>query len=396
MSRVGLDEPETAQHHQRRGPRVGVGRFSAPRWVVIGLAVAVLAVSPVIWSYVRALSVPGGGSLGVRTVDWLRQEGLNSEVAWVEDFWYSHHPPPVGGKPAGPLAGSADVAGPTLGGGLAPPAAVAPIASPALPGEGQWHGIGGLVHGVPALYAAYLRPDTVHTSLTAGVVWIDPHLAALRLVAGSVEPGGSGWPDAAPLSPGVRSQLLATFNSGFRLGASNGGFYAGGRTGRPLVDGAASLVISRDGSATVGAWGRDVTMTASVAAVRQNLSLIVDKGAITPGVYQNSLRAWGATVRNEVLVWRSGIGVTDSGALVYAAGPGLSIASLAGLLQHAGAVRAMELDINSAWVSFVSFDVPPGGAPDATDGTTLLPGMAGGVTRYLGPATRDFLVLVTQ
>jgi hypothetical protein len=101
-------------------------------------------------------------------------------------------------------------------------------------------------------------------------------------------------------------------------------------------------------------------------------------------------------VGNQVLVWRSGIGVTASGALVYAAGPGLSIVSLATLLQHAGAIRAMELDINSAWVGFTSFNVPAGGMADATNGSLLLPGMAGGVGRYLGPDTRDFLALVAR
>ena len=82
-----------------------------------------------------------------------------------------------------------------------------------------------------------------------------------------------------------------------------------------------------------------MTMTASVEAVRQNLSLVLDGGLVTPEVFHNSMRSWGATLRNEVLVWRSGIGVTRSGALVYAAGPGLSIESLADVLKHAGAVR---------------------------------------------------------
>ena len=49
---------------------------------------------------------------------------------------------------------------------------------------------------------------------------------------------------------------------------------------RPLVDGAASLVIDNTGTPTVGDWGRDVTMNPTVASVRQNLSLIVDSGAL--------------------------------------------------------------------------------------------------------------------
>jgi hypothetical protein len=409
-----MSEARPWQSGAQRGlRRLSVGKFSLRPWVAVTLTVCLLAASPLAWSYFRALTVPGGGSLGVRSVDWLRQIGLSREVGILENLWYSHHPPPTGGAPprglnagaVGPGAvppsgavgpGAVPPSGAVGPGALAPVAAVTPIASPALPGEGHWRPIGGLVNGTPAMYATYLRPDTVHTSLTAAIVRIDPTLAALHLVAGSVEPGGTGWPVTAPVSTAIRQQLLAAFNSGFRRAGSLGGYYDAGQTARPLVSGAASLLIMQDGTATVVQWGRDVTMTATVASVRQNLSLIIDGGQITQGVYQNSSRSWGSTVGNQVLVWRSGIGVTASGALVYAAGPGLSIVSLATLLQHAGAIRAMELDINSAWVGFTSFNVPAGGMADATNGSLLLPGMAGGVGRYLGPDTRDFLALVAR
>ncbi len=42
-----------------------------------------------------------------------------------------------------------------------------------------------------------------------------------------------------------------------------------------------------------------------------------------------------------------GLGVTADGALVYVGGSGLSIVDLANLLARAGAVRAMEMDINT-------------------------------------------------
>ena len=54
-------------------------------------------------------------------------------------------------------------------------------------------------------------------------------------------------------------------------------------------------------------------------------------------------------------MWRSGLGVTADGAVVYVAGPGLSALSLANLLVRAGAVRAMELDINTDWVDFFTY-----------------------------------------
>ncbi len=137
-------------------------------------------------------------------------------------------------------------------------------------------------------------------------------------------------------------------------------------------------------------------MTASVAAVRQNLVLIVDGGFVTPEVSQDSNRLWGATLRNEVLVWRSGVGVTRQGGLLYAAGPGLSVQSLADVLRHAGAVRAMELDINSSWVAFVSYRPAAGAQPEAANGAKLLSGMSGNTSRYLGASTRDFFAVLAR
>jgi len=60
-------------------------------------------------------------------------------------------------------------------------------------------------------------------------------------------------------------------------------------------------------------------------------------------------------------VWRSGIGVDRHGNLIYVAGEDQTVKSLATTLLHAGAVRAMELDINSYWVSFITYGAP--GAP---------------------------------
>lgn len=387
-------------------PTVRLGPIRLRRWLAIALAAAILVASPFVWSYTRAITVPGGGSFGARSADWVRQMGGSNLVAWLENVWYSHHPPPVGGTPTDLNGGRLQAKGatpqvqpstPTIPlSPLVPPAPVAAIAQPPLPGEGSWQPIGAFVQGTPALYAAELRPDTVHTSLTAALVWIDPKLVGLRLVAGSLEPGGTGWQDQAPLPAPELSQLVAAFNSGFRLRDARGGYYEAGKAGPALVDGAASLVIYQDGSATVGRWGRDAVMGPDVLAVRQNLSLIVDNGAITPEVYSDSLRAWGATVRNAVLVWRSGIGVTASGALVYAAGPGLSVQSLAGLLVRAGATRAMELDINSSWVSFVSYASPAGAPASAATGAPLLPGMYGGTARYLGHSTRDFIAVLSR
>ena len=165
---------------------------------------------------------------------------------------------------------------------------------------------------------------------------------------------------------------------------------------RPLVAGAASLVIDSAGTPTVGQWGRDVQMSPSVASVRQNLALIVDHGAAVAGLDQNVRGLWGGTLGNTILVWRSGVGVTANGALVYAAGNGLSVSSLARVLAAAGCVRAMELDINSQWTRFFSYDSPDPAQPAAVLGTKLVPDMRSSPRLYLESETRDFVALLAR
>lgn len=376
-------------------------RHRIRRWCgrhrILSVAIALLLVlGPWEASFASALAGPGPGSLSARAADWSRDHGGASIVGWIENLWYSHHQPPKGGRPpkgaipAVRTAPTAPVAAAPVH--LPPPAPIAPLASPALPGEGQWRPAGRSVGGIPALYEAYLRPDAVHTSLVAGVAWMDADLLRAQLYSGSYIPGGGPWSLTAPIRAQAATSLVAAFNSGFRMKDAMGGYYAEGRTAAPLRTGAASLVIYRDGSVTVGQWGRDVTMTPRVAAVRQNLRLLVDGAAPAAGLA--TAHTWGATVGNRVYVWRSGIGVTSDGALVYVAGPGLDVASLASLLVRAGVVRAMELDINHDWVNFTAY------APDAPwragpgNGTTLLSDMNGGAGRYFEPWwNRDFVTM---
>jgi hypothetical protein len=197
----------------------------------------------------------------------------------------------------------------------------------------------------------------------------------------------------APVPADLRPDQVATFNSGFRLDGARGGYYTDGRYAKSLVEGAASLVIRTDGVATVAQWGRDAVMGPNIASVRQNLALIVDGGSPVPGLQNDSNIKWGATLGNNLYVWRSGVGVTANGALVYAGGPGLSVYTLAQVLSHAGAVRAMEMDINTDWVNFLSYAQLPG-APAAPDNATkLLPAMRWGTSHDFGSSTRDFVTM---
>ena len=275
------------------------------------------------------------------------------------------------------------------------PAAIVPVVSPAIPGEGQWSPAGRPVGGVPAVYVTTLRPDPVHTSYVVGAAWMDTKLLRATLYSGSQIPGGGPYLHSAPISPTAANTLVAAFNAGFLMASANGGYYTDGRTVLPLRAGAASFVVYADGTATVGSWGTDVAMTPDVVAVRQNLDLLVDHGQPVPGLDAADTTQWGATLGNAVYVWRSGVGVTADGALVYVGGPGLNITDLADLLVRAGAVRAMELDINTDWVNFASYTPStPTGAATPANGTDLLPTMVGTPGRYFESWwARDFITM---
>ena len=91
----------------------------------------------------------------------------------------------------------------------------------------------------------------------------------------------------------------------------------------------------------------------------------------------------GGDARNAVYVWRSGLGVTADGALVYVGRSGAQHHRPGRPLARAGAVRAMELDINTTWVNFTTYrPSSPTGAASAGNGSELLPAMAGSPGRY--------------
>jgi hypothetical protein len=224
---------------------------------------------------------------------------------------------------------------------------------------------------------------------------MDTKLLRATLYSGSQIPGGGPFPNTAPIEPSSASSLVAAFNAGFLMSNANGGYYTDRRVVFPLRDGAASFVVYANGTSTVGMWGRDVTMTPDVVSVRQNLDLLVDNGQPAPGLIATDTTAWGNTLGGAVYVWRSGLGVTADGALVYVGGPELNITDLANLLVKAGAVRAMELDINTDWVNFTTYRPPTTtGQASGLNGTELLPDMAGTPDRYFEPWwARDFITM---
>jgi hypothetical protein len=258
-------------------------------------------------------------------------------------------------------------------------AAVPPVPAPPAPGGSvSWAPSGRSVLGRPLLYTGAANG--------AFVAWMDPQLARPVVVPGTADPGGP-WPWGGQVAPESRGFLLASFNGGFKWNDFSGGIIAFGRGFRDLQPGVASLVVYGDGSFTVGAWGRDNDPSKQVVAVRQNLPLLVDGGQPTPEA--GNVGAWGGSVAGPATM-RSAVGVDANGALLWAGGRRTPI-DLANAIIAAGAVRAMEMDINPDWVHFNSYDV-------AGDGSAHGNGLFGatGADRFLHPDGRDFVAVMVR
>lgn len=144
----------------------------------------------------------------------------------------------------------------------------------------------------------------------------------------------------------------------------------------------------------IAVWGRDASLTPNLTGVRQSLKLIVDHGRVPDSVDNDVESGWGLTIAGKYFVWRSGVGVTAEGRLLFAYGPALSVRTLADLLASAGAVRAMQLDINPAWMSFM-YDRPQ---PDPANPTAvrLLPAQKRPADRYYEDTGRDFTAVYAR
>jgi len=238
----------------------------------------------------------------------------------------------------------------------------------------------------------------------AGVAWMDMRLLSARLYSGSMSPGKGPYRFTAPVSPVYAKTLVAAFNGGFVMKVAHGGYYTEGRVVYPLRTGAASFVIYDNGGVNIGAWGSDVSMTSRVVSVRQNLVPLVANRHLTAAATSKHWHAWGSTcgvyscaksVPGIEHQWRSGVGITSNGALVYVTGPSLSPFQLAQLLVRARAVRGMELDINSSWPDFATYDPPvANGLASSSNGSKLLASTVQGPwTFFKASWPRDFITM---
>ncbi|MGI8558987.1 MAG: hypothetical protein ACR2ND_11895 [Solirubrobacteraceae bacterium] len=360
----------------------------------VAAVASLLALIPVLVSYVQSVTQPSNSSVGILTVEWIRDHGGAGLISSAEALYYSMTAPSKGGPTLKALPQVGVSAAAPATGLLAPPRArpayrparIRSVIRPALPGEGVWRATRAISpRNSPVLLTTY-RTDPNYPRLVAGVAWIDAKKTAVLLYPGRREPSVPIPRGTATVPQRARHRLLATFNSGFKISDARGGFALHGHTYAPMQDGVATLVGYRSGRIDIQSWRGGATVPAGVSFARQNLPLIVDHSRPNPNLSDGP--QWGATLGNAIRVWRSGVGVDRRGNLLYAASDKQTVGSLAAILIRAGAVRAMELDINSYWTSFISYR-----AAGALRPSNLLSTMARAPTRYLTPDDRDFFAV---
>ena len=400
VPRPGPGDPAYGNRPARKARFRRTRRLFRRRSVRVVSAVVALCLVWLTFSVGQAAFKNNGQGLSANLAEWARDHYLGPVVTFGE--WLSYKPPPKGGKPSFSLAvPSGEAVTPVKTGGKSTggkafvpdiPATLRSLAGTPIAGEGQWRVVE-QVNGEPAMLTTFLR-DATYTSQVNGIASIDQRLVKFSLRPGTEDPGAGNWGVPNYIPTGQRKGLLATFNGGFKLDSAGGGFYLNGIYHGSLRTGAASIVYYKDGSIKIGQWGRDFTMTSSIAGVRQNLKLLVDHGKVSVNANSDVMTNWGATLGGGAYVWRSGLGITKDGRVVYVYGSALNAQDLGLLLQRAGAVEGMQMDINPAWMKFDYYQA--GSHPSDPTPVPLLPTQQPDPYSYYTPSTRDFTAVYAR
>ncbi|MFI5265364.1 MAG: phosphodiester glycosidase family protein [Candidatus Levyibacteriota bacterium] len=223
--------------------------------------------------------------------------------------------------------------------------------------DGSWS-IGGLPTTENDLLMArtIIRVNSSRPYASLVVLIMDSRRIQLHMVggAGTEAMGGGKGPGRVPDAD--IPKLSAVWNGGFQFSHAEYGIYMDGIEYKPLKPGYATVATFKDGSIKMGTWGQgDLTKrTDDMVAIRQNAVLLVDNGEVTPAAKdkETDTGTWGlmAAGSTNFITYRSAIGLDEKGNLMIADGSNMSALDLAKGMWAAGAVVAMQLDINQNWI----------------------------------------------
>lgn len=263
-----------------------------------------------------------------------------------------------------------------------------------LAGEGVWQDRPlSLFPGKEVIAETFLRTDPERSYSITTIVQMDLSVMNMGSVAGIKQPGGpvgKPGPGVVPKDIINSGNLIVAFDGGFQYRDGAYGMIVGDTTYLPLKSDLGTLVGYKDGSLKIINYtGQD--LGGNIAFVRQNCPILIEDGNVSVSDPKNKA-LWGRLAKGTtgIYTWRSGIGLTKEGNLLFAAGNNLTPDTLAVALKSAGAVNAIQLDINPIWVRFNIFD--PSGQGKYTS-VTLTKELQDGSRDYLNGYAKDFFYI---
>jgi hypothetical protein len=261
--------------------------------------------------------------------------------------------------------------------------------------EGEWQNIPlSLFPNQVVMADTFIRPDPARPYAFVTIVQMDMSKVRLSSVAGTIEPGGkAGKPGPGVIPKDIQNQgnLIAAFDGGFQYRDGQYGMIVGKETYLPLKNDLATLVGHADGRIEIVKY-EGQNLGNDVVFVRQNCPMLVENGVVEANDSANR-KLWGRTTTGEIYTWRSGIGITAQGNLIFAIGNSLVSDTLASALKTAGAVSAMQLDINPNWVRFNIFNNYFNGQYSSQP---VMAGIKDGAYEYLNGDKKDFFYLTKK
>lgn len=237
----------------------------------------------------------------------------------------------------------------------------------------------------------FTRPDPARSFAVTTILQVSATKIALGSVAGTKQPGGpvgKPGPGVVPKEIIKNGKLIAAFDGGFQYRDGAYGMIVENTTYLPLKNDLGTIIGYKDGSFKIINYTGQA-LGNNVVFVRQNCPILIDNGELSVADPKNKT-LWGRTLTADIYTWRSGIGITKNGNLLFAVGNNLTPTTLAVALKTAGATNAIQLDINPSWVRFNIFESLGGGKYSST---TLTKDLKDGSKQYLNGYEKDFFYL---
>lgn len=259
-------------------------------------------------------------------------------------------------------------------------------------GEGIWNNFRLSIFPKDQVIAyTFVRPDSLRPFAYVTLIQMDMKKLRIGAVAGIQQPAGVigiPGPGKIPSQIVTGNNLVAAFNGGFQYKDGAYGMIVRDVTYLPLKNDLATLVAFSNGKLNLFKYEGQISK-GQIDFVRQNCPMLIENGQIA--TYNDvNRKLWGRTPTTSIYTWRSGLGITKSGNLIYAIGNNLIPDTLAKALEMAGVVNAMQLDINPYWVRFNVFDSKGNGAYQTS---ILMKGVYDGSKAFLNGYQKDFFYI---